>query len=164
MSKAPNPSRSTNEAAEDIEALFKKVTRSFRELFFEASRQHGITVPQLWVIFQLHKKPNQNLMELSQTLELSKSTVSGIVSRLVTQGIVTRIIPDDNRRIVQLSLSPQYTKINELLKFRAQFFGQIVEKATAEEISCIIEGLETLFHLISADHGNDNPADNDLRP
>jgi DNA-binding MarR family transcriptional regulator len=150
MNQPPNPSPSLTKAAEKITDLFKIVGKTFRELLFEKARQHGLTIPQLWVIFQLHKKPYQNLFELSKTIGLSKSTVSGIVSRLVARGIVIREIPEDNRRTVKLSLAPQFVKINDLLKLRNEFFIEIVADATTEELASIIVGLETLASLMNS--------------
>lgn len=44
-------------------------------------------------------------------MNLTKSTVSGIVDRLEKQGVVIREIPKDNRRIVKLSISEDFKKI-----------------------------------------------------
>jgi DNA-binding MarR family transcriptional regulator len=149
MNQPSNPSPSLTNSAEKITDLFKVVGKTFRELLFEKARQRGFTIPQLWVIFQLHKKPYQNLLELSKMIGLSKSTVSGIVNRLVAQGIVIREIPEDNRRTVKLSLSPQFVQIHDLLKLRDEFFIRVVANANAEELANITTGLETLLRLMS---------------
>jgi DNA-binding MarR family transcriptional regulator len=128
--------------------LFKIAHKTLRELFSEQTRRHGFTIPQVWVIFALHKKPYQNLLELSEMLGLTKSTVSGIVNRLVIQGIVVREIPEDNRRTVKLSLSPQFIQGDNLIKLREQFFARITTTATAAEIETINAGLETLLRVI----------------
>jgi DNA-binding MarR family transcriptional regulator len=79
---------------------------------------------------------------LSERLGLSKSTVSGIVNRLVAQKIVVREIPEENRRTVKLSLEQKFIQVNDLIKLRDQFFAQIVATATVEEVETITAGLD----------------------
>lgn len=135
-------------SVEKIGSLLKTLHKLFNELFFEKARQHGLTIPQLWVVWALKKQPYQNLLTLSQATSLSKSTVSGIVSRLVAQGIVVREIPESNRRMVQLSLSPDYTQIDALQKLRAKFFNKLAANASPEELESVVNGLETLLRLM----------------
>jgi DNA-binding MarR family transcriptional regulator len=150
MCQAADPSQSVNNSTEKITELFKVVQKTLRDLFCEQARRYGLTLPQVWVILALHKKPDQNLLELSERLGLSKSTVSGIVHRLVTQGIVVREIPEENRRTVKLSLAPQFIQINDLAKLRDQFFAQIVANATAAEVETVTAGLEILLRLMKS--------------
>ncbi|EGW38587.1 marR family protein [Desulfosporosinus sp. OT] len=115
----------------------------------EKSRQYGFTGPQIGLIYGLHKNPFSTLNELSDYLGLSKSTVSGIVDRLVGQGVIIREIPENNRRIVRLSLSPEFEKNNVLKELMNKYFADILKEASEEDIEKIISGLEILYTLIN---------------
>ncbi|ODA39895.1 Transcriptional regulator, MarR family [Desulfosporosinus sp. BG] len=115
----------------------------------EKSRQYGFTGPQIGLIHGLHKNPFSTLNELSDYLGLSKSTVSGIVDRLVGQGVIIREIPENNRRIVRLSLSPEFETNNVLKELMNKYFADILKEASEEDIEKIISGLEILYTLIN---------------
>ncbi|MBN7773985.1 MarR family winged helix-turn-helix transcriptional regulator [Clostridium aminobutyricum] len=134
--------------AERIFALLKVNRKEFSEYSLEKSRQLGFTGPQLFVVFTLCKNPGINLQELSERMELSKSTVSGIVDRLVIQGDVLREIPTENRRSVKLFLSPDFLKKCDLMETKKQYLTDLIHGAEPEELELIIQGLEKLSELI----------------
>lgn len=150
MNPKQDPQPSPNEIERIIE-LFRVIQKAFREHFIEQSRQYGLTSPQLHVIMIVKNNPGITLSDLSENLCLSQSTVSGIVNRLVAQGIIHREIPTDNRRTVNLSLSPEFIKNNDLLKLKKQYFFDIMKDATPADIETITAGLERFYSLWS-DH------------
>ena len=134
--------------SERVVYLFKAVHKIYRNQIYEKSRQYGFTGPQIGLIIGLYKNPYITLKEMSECLGLSKSTVSGMVDRLVGQGVVTREIPEDNRRIVRLSLSPQFKKNNVLKELTNKYIIESLKDANEEDLDKIITGLEILYRLI----------------
>ena len=94
--------------ADEIIEIFKSIKKATSSKFEKSAKKYGFTAPQLGVIFYLHVMPSITLQALSEHMNLTKSTVSGIVDRLEKQGVVTREIPKDNRRIVKLSISEEF--------------------------------------------------------
>ncbi|WP_163653419.1 MarR family winged helix-turn-helix transcriptional regulator [Listeria sp. PSOL-1] len=94
------------------EKLVREVILSFREVqrkthYFlaeEASRRE-ITVMQLLALSTIKKEPHLTLGELAERMKLGKSTVSGIVDRLVKAGFLSRTRNDQNRRTLNLKLT-----------------------------------------------------------
>ena len=148
MNQTPNLQELWSNPSERVVFLFKSIQKIYREHIFEKSRQYGFTGPQIGLIIGLHKNPYITLKEMSECLGLSKSTVSGMVDRLVGQGVVIREIPEDNRRIVRLSLSPEFQKNNVLQELINQYITDTIKGASEEEIEKIISGLEILYSLI----------------
>lgn len=140
--------------SEQIILLFKSVQKILRDQVFEKSRQFGFTGPQIILILALSKKPYSTLNELSKCIGLSKSTVSGIVNRLVGRGVVIREIPENNRRIVRLSLSPEFAKNNVIKELMEKYIMDTLKDADEKDLEKIITGLETLCALLSQ---NDDP-------
>jgi DNA-binding MarR family transcriptional regulator len=153
MNQKPDQPPSSNDTERIIE-LFREIQKAFREHFIEQSRQYGLTSSQLHVIMNLKNNPDSTLGELSENLCLSQSTVSGIVNRLVAQGIIRREIPAANRRTVKLSLAPEFDRTNDLLKLKQQYFSDIMKNATSGDIATIIAGLEK-FHSLCVNHHKD---------
>ena len=137
--------------SERVVYLFKAVHKIYRDQIYEKSRQYGFTGPQIGLIIRLNKNPYITLKEMSELLGLSKSTVSGMVDRLVGQGVVIREIPEDNRRIVRLSLSPDFQKNNVLKELTNKYINDSLKEASEEDLDKIITGLEILYKLITTE-------------
>lgn len=144
--------------SDKIISLFKNIHKTFTCKFQEFARQYGFTAPQLTVIFYLYKNPGITLNGLSSHLMLTKSTVSGIVDRLVKQKVVVRQIPKDNRRIVKLSISEDFKKNNNIVGIKEDFIAccisntiKTLNPASVEEI---IHALENFISLLTKEDTN----------
>ena len=103
---AESTSTSTATAeAREIVGLF----RSLRRHLVKGSRaelaRSGLTAAQVSVISLLGTQGATTLGELSRELELSHSTVSGIIDRLQAKGLVDRRTSQNDRRYVEISLA-----------------------------------------------------------
>lgn len=138
--------------ADKIINIFKNIQKSLNVRFKKSANEYGFTVPQLSVIFHLYKMPYITLNELSECMMLTKSTVSGIIYRLSKQGIVIREIPEDNRRIVKLSLSEDFKKKHDIPCMRKKFISDcifdIIKDMGPMETDKFISSLEHFNSLI----------------
>lgn len=149
---SPNNELVQKQADEMIE-IFRTIKRTLNCKFEKIAKQCGFTAPQLNVIFHLYMMPSITLNELSDHMVLTKSTVSGIVDRLAKQGVVKREIPEDNRRIVRLSISEEFKKNNDICKMKKEFIANLIldsiKKADSDEVEKIIYGLRQFSILLS---------------
>jgi MarR family transcriptional regulator, organic hydroperoxide resistance regulator len=140
----------SNEQTEKIVDLWKMLLKGFREAAAMKFKEHGFTVTQLSLMFILYRDPNIMLNELSERMGLSKSTVSSMVERLEKQRIVAREIPEDNRRIVRLSLKPEFVEKNkDILEFKHKFINDIFkfQDLSGEDADKIIYALEKMIKI-----------------
>ena len=71
------------------------------------AKQFNTTLPRFDVLAALYRTPNGMLMsDLSRFLLVSNGNVTGIVDRLVTDGLVARAGRDGDRRISIVRLTP----------------------------------------------------------
>lgn len=134
----------SNQAFEIIQ-LLKNIQKIIRTKFEKCAKKYGFTSPQLAVIFHLYKMPSITLNELSNHMMLTKSTVSGIIDRLAKRGVVTREIPEDNRRIVRLSISEEFKRDNDIAimkqHFLSDFISNTIKDMEPKEVDKIINNL-----------------------
>ncbi|MCT8978627.1 MarR family transcriptional regulator [Clostridium sp. CX1] len=141
---------------EQVEKIFninKNIQKNLRVRLEKLAKQYGLTAQQLSVIFKIYETPAITLHELSSHMRLTKSTVSGIVDRLNRQGIIVREIPKDNRRIVNLSISEEFKKNNDIYNIKKKFIKDLVlnsEDNSSINMERIIDGLEE-FNLLLKD-------------
>ena len=139
--------------ASEIIDIFRIVKKTLSCKFEKSAKQYGFTSTQLSVIFHLHAMPTITLNELSDHMALTKSTVSGIVDRLCKQGVVIREIPEDNRRIVKLSISEEFKKNNDICFMKKNFVSDLISDALKNtdpaEVEKIIYGLRQFSLLLN---------------
>lgn len=138
--------------ADEIIEIFKEIRKAVSHKIKKSARQYGFTDAQLEVIFNLFKTPSITLNELSSQMGLTKSTVSGIVDRLNKQGVVIREIPEDNRRIVKLSISEEFKKNNDICSMKRKVVSDLIadsiKNVEPEEVEKIIYGLKKFSFVL----------------
>ena len=139
--------------ANEIIEIFRGIKKASSSKFEKSAKKYGFTAPQLGVIFHLHMVPSITLQALSEHMNLTKSTVSGIVDRLEKQGVVTREIPKDNRRIVKLSITEEFKKNNDICSMKKRFISDLISESikntNPEEVEKMIYGLKLFSSLLS---------------
>ena len=142
--------------ANEIIEIFRSIKKASSSKFEKSAKKYGFTAPQLGVIFHLHVMPSITLQALSEHMSLTKSTVSGIVDRLEKQGVVTREIPKDNRRIVKLSITEEFKKDNDICSIKKKFISDLLsnslKKTNPEEVEKIIYGLRQFQLMLNKDN------------
>lgn len=127
----------------DVHFLMKQ---NIKSMFDET----GFTAPQIMVMANLSKHGSMRISELSEGLNLSNSTISGIVDRLEKNKYVERIRSQEDRRVVLVSLTKKSQQMmHEAFheRIEAKLDQKLVE-ASKEDVASIIYGLETLKKLL----------------
>ena len=107
------PMVDTNQIAEDISILMPAIARRILLKFFQSVE---ISQSQLLMIMSIYAKGTCRLSELSQEMEISNPTASGLVERLVQNEYVKRSADPNDRRAVCISLTKKGLQIAN--KFR----------------------------------------------
>ena len=81
-----------------------RVSRAFAEHYRE---RFGISIAEWRVLVHLHHAGPVSVRDIELRTEMEKSKVSRAASRLEKAGLVAKAVNDADRRLVQLSLTPQ---------------------------------------------------------
>ncbi len=103
MVKEVAPSAAISEIMQALRRIFK----SIQDYSQEVSKKFGITGPQLWALKTISANGSLSLGELSQRMYLHPSTISGVVDRLEKKNYVHRDRAKEDRRVVQVRLTPK---------------------------------------------------------
>ena len=142
----------TNKKAEVVR-LFSEISKVIKHNMRHDFRNLGITIPQGIVIGTLMKFGEMKISELSRKVNLSNSTISGIIDRLEKQQLVVRTRSAKDRRLVYVNVTP---KVDELFKGvhkkAEEMFADLLGTGTAAEFEKIIEGLSLLKNIMNDRH------------
>ena len=105
----------------------------------------AITLPQVWVLRYLTRQRECPMRELAEFMKMGLSSVTGMVDRLVKQGLANRRRTEKDRRLVFVDITAKGRKIlKEILEQRRKTTLNLFESLSAEERSiylCILEKL-----------------------
>jgi len=73
----------------------------------------GVTSPQRLVIRVVGQSPEMTARDIAATLNIHPSTLTGVLARLETQGMITRSIDPEDRRRAHFKLTPAGLKIDK---------------------------------------------------
>ncbi|MBO9478808.1 MarR family transcriptional regulator [Shimia sp. R11_0] len=66
----------------------------------------GLSMPQLGVLALLSQKDGQAVSDMAQALSMRKSSLSGLIDRMVERGFVRRVRGAEDGRVVWIFLEP----------------------------------------------------------
>ncbi|KEO81172.1 MarR family winged helix-turn-helix transcriptional regulator [Tumebacillus flagellatus] len=95
---------------------FRDIQKELMNLVRQDAERVGVTTQQLIVLLEIATNPTGGLEQLSDRMQLSPSTLSGIVDRLVKSGLLVRERSERDRRNLELHLSAE-----GLSKYREAF-------------------------------------------
>ena len=107
-----------------------------------------LTIAQLKSIVYIYSKGKTNFKELAGALNVTPSVVTGIVDRLVLQGMVKRkrIGSSVNRRVQWLIITDKAKALLDNMRQQTtDNMSQILETLSDEDLSALVQGFSALI-------------------
>jgi len=98
---------------DEILRSLRKITRAIDLHSRQLANQHGLTGPQLICMRILKDQGNLKPTMLAKEMSLSQGTVTGIVDRLFSRNLVTRISNTNDRRSHSIALTEEGKRMVE---------------------------------------------------
>lgn len=136
MMKTDLPLRALDDALTELAKLYQ-----FRSL--EARSYGGLTVSQNYTVRDLYFKGPRRMSELAAQLGVPLSTMTGIVDQLEAKGLVERLDHPEDRRSLQVRLTPDGKKLYQ--SAHEAFLGHLaplLEHRSPAECARIVSFLE----------------------
>lgn len=92
---------SPQQTCDDLLGLLEVFKRAIRDL----AEQEGLTNIQVSALYMIYRQPTAVMGSIASKLHCDASNVTGIVDRLVAQGLVERRDNERDRRVKQLTVT-----------------------------------------------------------
>lgn len=89
----------------DILLSLRELRKETQALLEEQSKTYNISTTQLFILDMLDKHPQSSLHEVAKMVNLSASTTSAVVEKMVQAGYLKREQSQKSRRTLELSLT-----------------------------------------------------------
>ncbi|MET0819590.1 MAG: MarR family transcriptional regulator [Aeromicrobium sp.] len=92
----------------DLYVASRAMTRRYRPVL----ERHGITYPQYLVALYLGESGPSTIKDVAEALRLDHATLTPMLRRMETQGLLAREIDVNDRRSVRLTLTPRGRQVH----------------------------------------------------
>lgn len=104
--------------------------------------ERDLTTQQIRLLLCLRSNEGASLGELASTLGVSPPAMSGLVDRLVRQGLVCRSDDQADRRVVRHRLTAEgQTLVGEVARTGRAWIERVLNRLTSEEVDAVERGL-----------------------
>jgi DNA-binding MarR family transcriptional regulator len=136
--------------AQIIEAQ-RRMNRVIRERTLDSWVKLNLTIPQLKSLFYISRHGSVNPTGLASGIHVTPANVTGIVERLVEQGLLTRMPDADDRRVLWLRLTEQgEALLANLRDVRAGEMHRILGRLSTENLSLLARAFDILAQAAEA--------------
>ena len=132
--------------AHEILELIRRISAASKSRMIHGAEDMGFSITQFLVMFELTRVDKISMQEIGEKCGLPKSTVSRVVDQLVKRGVVKRARPENNRRVVILTVTDAFVKGKE--KMKQAVAKEISARLTPKKTADIIRTLEELYEMI----------------
>jgi DNA-binding MarR family transcriptional regulator len=145
----------------EVIELDRQAHRLIRRYSFDAWMGLNLTVPQLKSLFFISNQRGTNPRKLAKALGVTPSNVTGIVDRLVEQGLLIRRENPEDRRLLMLQITEKGEAIlSDLRERRISTMHEILTSLSLKELSYLVKGLSALVKAAQAyEEGNEDEHD-----
>ncbi len=129
------------------------LTSQIRKLMLQQSKvsfeEKVATMLQMQALTFLAGQPKTKMSEIASHLQTSFSSATQIIERMVQAGFITRVNDDNDRRVVQLSVtSAGVNQLKELKKAKKEQMKKLLAKVDANDMKELIRIQEKMLQSL----------------
>jgi MarR family transcriptional regulator, transcriptional regulator for hemolysin len=122
--------------------LIHEVAKLMKRRFDVLAREHGLTLPQWRTLSQLMRNETLSQVALAGAVDTDPMTMSGILDRLETRGLIERLPDPADSRAKVTRLTPEGRAVTEEAKsLGRQLFEHALDGVTEEDRETVIRAL-----------------------
>jgi DNA-binding MarR family transcriptional regulator len=139
------------ELVREIIELQRQVSRALGQYTPDTWMELNVTIAQLKSLVFIAKEGATNLRKLAAALGVTPSNVTGIIDRLVEQGLVSRQENSEDRRMLVLQATDKgKALLDNLRERRISHLSEVLARMNQEDLSSLARGLSSLAKAAEA--------------
>ncbi len=138
----------------EIIELQRRVGRAQRQYELDVWMGLPLTMPQLKSLFFINNQGSTNSGKLAAALGVTPTNVTGIIDRLVKQGLVSRTEDIQDRRMFLLQATTRGEELVAKLRERRRgYLSEVLARLSLDELATLAQGLNSLVKAAEAHEG-----------
>jgi DNA-binding MarR family transcriptional regulator len=140
----------------EIIELQRKADRARRQYELDVWMGLTLTRAQLKSLFFISNQGSTNSKELAAALKVTPTNTTGIVDRLVKQGLVSRTEDTRDRRMLLLRATDEGEELLAKLRERRRgYMSEVMSRMSVDELATLAQGLASLVKATQDYEGED---------
>jgi DNA-binding MarR family transcriptional regulator len=145
-----------DELINEIIHLQREVNRILRQREADAWINLTLTIAQVRSLFLIDREGSTNFRNLAAALGVTPANMTGVVDRLVEQGLVSRQENPEDRRMTLLRVTDKGSAlIADLRGRRISHMSELLSRFSLPELEAIAEGFRLLAKTAETMEGKD---------
>lgn len=140
----------------DIHGLVT-VFRMIRGSLDYFARKYDLSITEMGIVFDTFFHEKMTVTALSESQGIPKSTVSRLVDNLVKRDILNRVRPEENRRIVHVTITEDFRREMDTLSDDTSFQNILERDLPGEKGRLAIQKLNELLALLQDTGSSEQP-------
>jgi DNA-binding MarR family transcriptional regulator len=154
LSKIERLTMNKSQLVQEIVELEQQVGRIIGQHAHSIWIDSGLTLTQLKSLFLISNKGSTNFRKLAKALGVTPSNVTGIVDRLVEQGLVSRTQnPEDRREMTLQATGTGKALVSNIKETGIKRMTQILSLLSLRELSALVQGLSAFIRAAGSYKG-----------
>jgi DNA-binding MarR family transcriptional regulator len=154
LSKIERLTMDKSQLVQEIVELEQQVGRVIGQHAHSIWIDSGLTLTQLKSLFLISNKGSTNFRKLAKALGVTPSNVTGIVDRLVEQGLVSRTQnPEDRREMTLQATDKGKVLVSNIKETGIKRMTQILSLLSLRELSALVQGLSAFIRAAGSYKG-----------
>lgn len=135
------------ELINEIIELQRRADQARRQYELDVWMGLPLTIAQLKSLFFINDQGSTSLGKLAAALQVTPTNTTGIVDRLVKQGLVSRAENSKDRRVLLLRATEQGEElVSRLREKRKSYMSEILQRMSVTQLKTLADGLESLVN------------------
>lgn len=146
------------QTSEEILIDLRKILRAVHIHSRSMIKNYGLTSPQLLILREIERVENPTLGNIAKAVSLAPATLTGIIRRLETRGLLIREADTEDKRRMHVRLTEKSRDlIQKTPPPMQEKFMAALEDLASEERTCIRTALKTIVSLMGASNIDAGP-------
>ena len=146
-----------NSQIHEVVSLLRDLLHTLMQSSIQGWINLPLTLPQLRTLFVIAHHRTLSVAQVSQHLGIGEPTASHLVERLVQADLIRREEDPQDRRRVQVRLSPAGEELIERLLGWEQFLGEWLQHISPEKLSLLQQGLSVIMAELPSQEMGERP-------
>jgi len=109
------------------------------------SKESGLSTTQLAALFQIERQPACGVSDLGAKLGISRPATSQLLERLVQQGLASRTVAPQDRRLKRIMLTTKGQRVlRDSVRVHQSWLEDVAGRLTPGERKLVLKALNTL--------------------
>ena len=138
--------------AQDVLVALRRIIRATDIQSKRIAKSSGLTIPQVMVLRSIGTLGDVTVKRLAEEVSLSQATVTTILNRLETRGLVVRVRSARDKRVVNARLLPEgETILHSVPALLHERFIARFDKLPIQEQQSLVDTLGKLAQMMDAE-------------